>query len=134
MLCLIGKDLNRWVEQCVDMASVDPTLAGLSERDFIAALLFNPPASVQRKMHIWGVKNYQIIFSRAIGLNAAFPHPPSVFDMSESFLRRFHAYADALYDARCKAEEAAAGQGIKFAFEVFASGEYASYLEKSWEE
>jgi hypothetical protein len=134
MLCLIGKDLNRWLEQCVEVASRDAELACLSEGDFIAALLFAPPASVLQKMRIWGVRQYQTIFSRAIGLNSVFPHPPSASDVSESFLRGFQRYADALYDARAKAQGAAAAQEITFAFEIYASGEYSSHLESIWAE
>jgi hypothetical protein len=132
MLCLIGKDLNRWLEQCVDMAAGDPELAGLTERSFIEALLFAPPSGVVRKMSNWGVKNFQIIFSRAIGLNATFPHPPSASSVSERFLRDFHKYADALYDARLRAEAPATTIENNFTFEIYASGEYSSYLERTW--
>jgi hypothetical protein len=135
MLCLIGKDLNRWLEQCVEVAAVDPELAGLRESSFVEVLLFAPPTPVLQKMRIWGIKNFQLIFSRAIGLNAVFPHPPSASDVSESFLRDFHKYADALYDARLKVEETAATQNENtFTFEIYASGEYSSYLQKAWEQ
>jgi hypothetical protein len=133
MLCLIGKDLNRWLGQCVEVASGDPELAGLSECNFIAALLVAPPTSLLQKMHSWGVKNFQVIFSRAIGLNTVFPHPPLPADVSESFLRDFHKYADALYDARLKPEGDAPIQEHTFTFEIYASGEYSSYLEKIWQ-
>lgn len=133
-LCLIGKDLNRWLEQCVEVASVDPALAGLSECDFIAALLFAPPKTVVEKMRIWGVRNFQLICSRAIGLNAVFPHPPSASDVSEPFLRRFHKYADSLYDERSKSDTPVATRENRFTFAVYSSGEYATYLEKIWEE
>lgn len=133
MLCLIGKDLNRWLGQCVDVASRDAELACMTEGDFIAVLLFAPPTSVLRKLRSWGIRNFQIIFSRAIGLNAVFPHPPSDRDLSEAFLRSFHRYADALYDSRLKAEDLAPGYEDKFAFEIYASAEYSSYLEKTWD-
>lgn len=134
MLCLIGRDLNRWLEQCMEVASGDPELADLSECSFIAILLFAPPMPVLQKMHAWGIKNFQLLFSRAIGLNAVFPHPPSISDVSEAFLRDFHRYADALYDARLKSENAAVVLENIFTFDVYASGEYLSHLEKSWEE
>jgi hypothetical protein len=133
MLCLIGKDLNRWLGQCVEVASGDPELAGLSECDFIALLLVSTPTAVLEKMRSWGVKEFHTIFSRAIGLNSVFPHPPSVSDVSESFLRGFHKYADALYDARLKAEDAAALENT-FTFEIYSSSEYSSYLERTWRE
>jgi hypothetical protein len=132
MLCLIGKDLDRWLGQCVELASRDAGMTGLAECDFIAALLFAPPLPVLQKMRAWGVKNFQIIFSRAIGLNAVYPHPPQAADVSESFLRDFHKYADALYDVRLKAESNPPIHENEFTFELYASGEYSSYLEKTW--
>jgi hypothetical protein len=134
MLCLIGKDLDRWLGQCMEVASGDPELAGLSECNFIAVLLFAPPMPVLQKMHAWGIKNFQLLFSRAIGLNAVFPHPPSTNDVSEAFLRDFHRYADALYDARLRSENASVVLENVFTFDVYASGEYLSHLEKSWEQ
>jgi hypothetical protein len=134
MLCLIGKDLDRWLGQCLEVASRDPELAGLSECNFIAALLFAPPMPVVQKMHGWGIKNFQLLFSRAIGLNAVFPEPPSTDDVSEAFLRDFHRYADALYDARLKSENSAVVLDNLFTFEVYASSEYLLRLETSWKE
>jgi hypothetical protein len=133
MLCLIGKDLNRWLGLCVEVVSGDPKLAGLSECDFIAVLLLAPPTALLQKMRSWGVRDFQRIFARAIGLNAVFPHPPSAGDVSESFLRDFDRYADALYDARLKAKDATEIQENVFTFEIYTSGEYSSYLEKTWE-
>ena len=134
MLCLIGKDLNRWLGQCAEMVSTDPVIAGLTESDFVTLLLFDPPVSVIQKMRVWGVKNYQIIFSRAIGLNAVFPHPPAASEVSESFLRKFHKYADALYDARLKSEDSSATLEQSFTFEIYASAEYSAYLANNWGE
>ncbi len=90
--------------------------------------------SVLQKMRAWGVKNYQIIFSRAIGLNAVFPHPPAASAVSESFLRKFHKYADALYDARLKSEDSSATLDKGITFEIYASAEYSAYMTKNWEE
>ena len=134
MLCLIGKDLDRWLSQCVDLASRESALAGFSESNFILLLLFSPPLTFLHKMRSWSIKNYQIIFSRAIGLNAVFPHPPAARDLSEAFLLKFHKYADALYDARLNSEYSANTLEDRFTFEVYASGEYASSLAKSWGE
>jgi hypothetical protein len=134
MLCLIGKDLNRWLGQCAEVAAGNPELAGLSEPNFIALLLLAPPLPVLQKMSSWGVKNYQIIFSRALGLNTVFPHPPRASDVSEDFLRGVHKYADALYDARLKSEDATVTLEDAFTFEVYASGEYASLLARTWGE
>lgn len=133
MICLLGKDLNRWLEQCVETAARDPKLAGMAECNFVAILLFAPPVPVIQKMRLWGVRNFQLIFSRAIGLNAVFPNPPSANEVSESFLRRYHKYADALYDARRNAEEVPETQGT-FTFEIYSSDEYTLHLERIWGE
>lgn len=132
MLCLIGQDLNRWLAQCLEAVSEDSEFAGLSECDFIAVLLFAPPTHVLQKMHAWGVRNFQLLFSRAIGLNAVFPDPPSANKVTDAFLRDFHRYADALYDVRLKSEDAAVVLEDVFTFEIYASGEYLSHLETSW--
>jgi hypothetical protein len=134
MLCLIGKDLNRWLELCLEATSGDPELATVSESDFIAALLFTPPVPVLQKIRSWGVKNYQLIFSRSIGLNAVFQHPPAACDLSKSFLLGFHRYADALSDTRLKVEQPTAYRDNTFTFDIYGAGEYSSYLEKSWQE
>ena len=133
MLCLIGKDLNRWLGQCVETVSSDPEFAGLSECSFIAALISAPPVALMQKMRNWGVINFQRIFSRAIGLNAVFPHPPQADEVPEPFLLCFHKYADALYDVRLKSGDTATTQAGTFIFDVYASGEYSSYLEMVWE-
>ena len=133
MLCLIGKDLNRWLSQCVEMTSGDPKCPATSERDFIGSLLFATPRPVQEKLRSWGVASFQIIFSRALGLNSVFPHPPESADVPEPFLRNFCNYADALFDARMKDENASPFQEDRFTFEIYASGEYSSLLEKTWE-
>lgn len=136
MLCFIGKDLNRWLEQCVELANADPELhgTGLSEASFINLLLFDAPASVVKKLESWEVGNYQLIFSRALGLNAVFPHPPGAGQVSEALLRGFHHYADALFDARLKFLPGAEIEGAGFHFELYASGEYAQLLEEAWSE
>jgi hypothetical protein len=132
ILCLIGKDLNRWLGQCVELGSRDPELKGLSECDFIAVLLFYPPLPVLQKLRSWGAKNYQMIFSRAIGLNAVFPHPPSFNDVSADFLRDLGRYADALYDARLRVGQPAANHEDRFTFEILVSGEHFSFPDSSW--
>jgi hypothetical protein len=134
MLCLIGMDLDRWLAQCFEVASGDSELAGLSECNFITVLLFAPPVPFLQKMHAWGIKNFQLLFSRAIGLNAVFQNPPSINDISDAFLRNFHKYADALYDVRLKSGNATVVLEDIFTFEVYASSEYLLHLETSWKE
>jgi hypothetical protein len=132
MLCFLGKDLNRWLEQCLELAAADPDLGDLREGTLLDLLVKDPPESVAAKMHSWGVTDFRAIFARALGLNAAFPHPPSREQIGESFARNFARYSDALYRARRQSLPEAQVETQRFHFEVYASGEYARLLEKSW--
>lgn len=131
MLVCLGKDLNRWLEQCLEFAAADPELADLREGDLMDLLVENPPDSVGRKMQTWGVSDFRRIFSRALGLTAVFPHPPSREQLREGFVKDFNLYADCLYRARRQAVPTGADT-VRLHFEVYASGEYARILEKSW--
>jgi len=132
MLCYLGKDLDRWLRQCVEMAVAHPHPGGLTEGSFVNLLLFDPPAAVIRKMRDWDVPNFQLVFSRAIGLNAVYPAPPRPSCVSEPLLRTFHLYADALFEARLRLEPGSEIRHEDFDFEIYSSGEYARRLEREW--
>jgi hypothetical protein len=132
MLCFLGKDLDRWLGQCMETSRGQAGLEGAHEASFIGLLLFDPPVSVTRKMSEWGVGNYQIVFSRALGLNMIFPLPPPASALSETLLRTFHLSADALFDLRLKTFAGAELKGQNFQFELYASSEYSKLLERSW--
>jgi hypothetical protein len=132
MLCCLGKDLNRWLEQCREFAAADPRLGGLSEGQLMDLLVEGPPESVSRKMISWGVTDFRSIFARALGLTAVFPNPPAREHITDTFVRDFARYADALYRARRHALPAAGAATHTFGFEVYASGEYARRLEQAW--
>ncbi len=136
MLYFIGKDIFRWMDQCVDFVERDPELdaAGIRHQSFADFLTSCPPVAVREKMKQWGVTDYQVLFSRAIGLNGTFGGHPGFDWFSVEFLRNYHRYADALYGCF---RQSAAFRPIAwpaFDFEVFASGEYSSMLEKKWME
>ncbi len=131
MLCCLGKDLNRWMEQCLEFAAGDPNLGQLREGDLIDLLVEDPPENVSRKMQTWGIADFRVVFARALGLNTVFPDPPAREDITESFLRDFAVYAYVLYRARRQALPPAAPRR-RVRFEVYASGEYARLLERSW--
>ncbi len=101
MLFFLGKDVFRWIEQCLEWAEREPQLqsAELSGQSFAALLTGDPPEAVKAKLLLWGVADYGSIFSRAIGLNALFAEPPPFDRLAEEFLRSYHRYADSLY--RC---------------------------------
>jgi hypothetical protein len=131
MLCCLGKDLVRWIEQCLELDRLNPGVPALSEGQLLDLLVENPPESVVRKMQTWGIGDFRAIFARSIGLSAVFSHPPAREHISEVFVREFARYADTLYRVRRNSFPATTAPG-GFVFEVYASGEYAQLLERSW--
>src|SRR5437899_227751 len=57
MLLFVGKDLFRWMSQCVDFAQRSDELQprGLTEQSFAEFLIVQTPAEVQAKLRRWGV-------------------------------------------------------------------------------
>ncbi len=131
-LCLLGKDINRWIEQCLDLAARNAEVASLNESTLLDLLISSTPENIVKKMEQWEVHDFQAIYARAIGLHAVFPCPPETGQVSETLLQSFHLYADALYEVRLKSAPKVEFPEIDFAFEVYASGEYARLLEQSW--
>ncbi len=105
----LGKDLNRWLEQCLEFAAANAALSAVREGDLMDLLVEYPPDSVAAKMQTWGVSDFRRIFARAMGLTAVFPNPPSGEQVRESFVRDFSLYADALYRARRQSVPTGAG-------------------------
>lgn len=135
MLSFLGKDVDRWLAQCLEFAQTDgPDLEGATEASFISLLLFDPPLAAARKLSDWGIGNHQIVFSRALGLNLVYPFPPGPEGLSEGLLRNFHHYADALFDVRLKRRAGRELRGDRYTFEIYASSEYSRLLERSWDE
>jgi hypothetical protein len=136
MLYFLGKDVLRWLEQCLDSISRDPELlaSGLKGQSFANLLTSWPPETVKDKLSKWGVADYSSIFSRAIGLNALFAEPPGRAALSDEFLRNYHRYADALYRCYMESEPHRAATPAQFPFELYASGEYSRLLETEWDD
>ncbi|HTM48655.1 MAG TPA: hypothetical protein VL285_08245 [Bryobacteraceae bacterium] len=136
MLFFVGKDLMRWVAQCLDFVSSIPQLkdAGICEQSFAEFLVQNPPEPVRAKLRGWGVFDYKSIFSRAIGLNAVFSSPPDETQVSSEFIRNYFRYADHMFACRQQMQAFTEVTVENFQFEIYASGEYSRLLEKSWEE
>jgi len=135
MLFFLGKDVFRWIEQCIESAERIPELndAEIHGQSFAGLLTASPPPAVKEKLTRWGVLDYVSIFSRAIGLDAMFVQPPAFESLAEEFLRNYHRYADSLY--RCYIESQPHRQitSKNFRFELYASGEYSRMLESVWE-
>jgi len=136
MLYYVGKDLERWVEQCTEVADRDETLiaAGVTAASFVQLLIDSPPPDVKEKLTKWGVADYKSIFSRALGLNAVFAQVPELEELSPHFVRYYYRYADQLFACRQSLESFLRLPPANFHFELFASGEYSRLLEREWEE
>ncbi len=135
MLFFVGKDLLRWVAQCLDFVSGIPELsgAGIGEQSFSEFLVQSPPEAVRAKLRGWGVFDYKSIFSRAMGLNAVFCEPPTEQHVSTEFIRNYFRYADHMFACRQQMQAFTELSVDNFHFEIYASGEYSRMLEKSWE-
>ncbi len=136
MLFYIGKDLNRWIDQCLDFADRDSVLrqSGLRTGSFAGLLIDDAPQSVKDKFYAWGVTDYRTLFARALGLEAVFAKPPEHETLAEKFVRHYYRYADHLFECFRELTSGPLLNGANFHFEVYASAEYARLLEQQWEE
>jgi hypothetical protein len=136
MLSFIGKDVHRWLEQCAEFAAGEARLAAwkLSRQSFAAFLVHNPPQQVQEKLRIWGVDDFTAIFRRSIGLASVFETPPARQELKPGFLRNYHRYADAMFQAFQSTDEWDAVRPSGLQFEIYSSGEYSRLLEARWSE
>jgi len=134
MLYFLGKDVFRWIEQCVEWGQRVPELSGLEIRPqtFAALLTTDPPAAVKEKLVRWGVVDYVSIFTRAAGLNAMFRDPPAFERLAEEFLQNYHRYADALFACYMDSQPYSTLASANFHFVLYASGEYSRLLESQW--
>src|SRR5271154_2460096 len=71
MLFYVGKDVIRWIDQCLEYAGRTTELANPAIRfqSFASLLLQDPPVEVQEKLKRWGVTDYKAIFARGIAVN-----------------------------------------------------------------
>ena len=136
MLYYVGKDLERWVEQCNEMAVRDENLrgAGITGASFAQYLVDDPPANVREKLVRWGVADYKSIFSRALGLNGVFSRVPELEWLSPHFVRYYYRYADQMFACRQGADSFTRIPPENFILDLYASGEYSRRLEREWEE
>ena len=134
MLYYVGLDLNRWLDQCTEVAAHEADLkaTGLSKSSFASLLVTDSPGHVHAKLQGWGVADYKSLFSRALGLNAIFACPPEKEVAQAGFLLDYHHYADGFF--RCWRETQAGDPATPdaFTFQLYASGEYARILEHEW--
>ena len=136
MLYFVGKDLLRWVGQCMDLVARTEELGKLNirEQSFAALLIYRAPAGVVEKLHQWGVANPQSVFSRAIGIATLFREVPPIENLSEPFLMHYHSFADHLFVCTQHLGAFTEISSVNFGFELYASGEYLRMLENEWKE
>lgn len=136
MLYYVGKDVVRWIDQCLDhvghQSEVDAS--GIRYQSFAVYLVNHTPAPVQAKLRKWGVADYKAIFTRALGLNAIFGGVPDRETLSDEFIRNYYRYADQMFACRQSQTQFSDIAEHGFEFEIFASGEYSRMLEREWAE
>lgn len=135
MLYYVGKDLSRWIEQCLEFVEHTAPLAqkGIRFQSFASLLVEKAPESVTDKLRKWGVTDYKAIFARALGLNSIFADVPLRETLSNEFLRNYYRYADQLFLSRQNQSAFPHISPKEFVFDLYASGEYSRMLERSWE-
>lgn len=134
MLYYVGKDLIRWIEQCMEVVERDPALegSGVVAQSFAAMLVEDPPGRVKDKLRKWGVADYKAIFSRALGLNSLFADVPDRDLLAHDFIRNYYRFADQLFMCRQSLSSFTRISSSNFEFDLYASGEYSKILEREW--
>ena len=135
MLYYVGRDLVRWIEQCIEQIDHEPELQGKNYKfqTFAAYLVEDAPEPVQAKLKKWGVADYKSIFSRALGLNAVFVEAPTQEMLTANFIKNYYRFADQMFAVQQHQASFSRLPGGQFNFELFASGEYSRMLSKEWE-
>jgi hypothetical protein len=136
MLYFVGKDLLRWVGQCVELVSRAEELAGMGirEQSFASLLVYRPPETVLQKLRQWGVASPESVFSRALGMATLFRDVPPIELLTEIFLLHYHFFADHIFACTQHLTSFTEISASNFPFELYASGEYLRMLEKQWGE
>jgi hypothetical protein len=134
MLLFLGKDIFRWMRQCVEhVQGSDSADDRIVEQSFAALVVENPPTAVGLKLEGWGVTDRRAVFSRAIGIHSMFQEPPPASSLSPIFLKHYHRYADHAYICYQHSSAFLPLDGASCQFEIYASEEYARLLSDKWE-
>lgn len=134
MLLFLGKDIFRWMQQCVEhVQASEGADERIVEQSFAALVVENPPEGVALKLESWGVTDRRAVFSRAIGIHSLFQEPPPASCLSPIFLKNYHRYADHAYLCYQHSQGFLPLETADFPFEIYASEEYARMLSEKWE-
>jgi hypothetical protein len=136
MLFYVGRDLLRWIGQCLELVERNEELRSMGVRyqSFAAYVVHHAPPAVEAKLRKWGVSDYRSIFMRALGLNALFSEVPQRENLADEFVRNYYRYADQMFLCRQSQTPFKDLSGLRFDFEIYASGEYSRMLERQWEQ
>ena len=136
MLSYVGKDIFRWMDQCLDSLDRVPTFSSsnLHHQSFAQLLIKHTPDDVEEKLKSWGVLEYVRIFSRSIGIYSQFREPPERKLLQDDYLRHYYRYADYAYSSWRDIRKSPELPAENFPFTLYASGEYTRMLEEEWEE
>jgi hypothetical protein len=136
MLFYVGKDLVRWIEQCLEFAARnrDELPSGIVYQSFASLLIQEAPPNIQAKLRKWGVADYKSIFTRALGLQCLFANAPEREILSDDFVRNYYKYADQMFAVRQGERDFTPLATQDFEFELYSSGEYSRMLERVWGE
>ena len=135
MLLFLGKDIFRWLQQCVEHVAGDPCATHdvpITEQSFASLVVEHPPQPVKEKLERWGVTDRRAIFSRAIGIHSIFEEPPPAQSLSAIFLKNYHRYADHAYICYLHAQAFRQIDSSGISFDLYASEEYARILSDGW--
>jgi hypothetical protein len=135
MLVFLGKDIFRWIDQCVDQMSRSGDIGvRINSQCFSALVVDAPPESVRQKLESWGVTDRRAVFSRAIGIRCLFEEPPEIETLSPMFLEHYHRFADYAYICFQQMKAYQPMDGKHFDFQIYASEEYSRKLSEQWQE
>jgi len=136
MLYYVGKDVYRWLDQCVDNCSRSPELLQhhIPAQSFSQLLIEQAPEDVAEKLRNWGVVEFSRIFSRSIGIFSQFKEPPPPALLQNNYLRYYYRYADFAYSGWRDLKPGYILNPAQFPFTLYASGEYTRMLEEEWKE
>lgn len=134
MLLFLGKDISRWLQQCVDFVRrSEDANPRYSEQSFASLIVEDPPLNVKEKLERWGVSDRRAVFSRAIGIYSIFTDPPPIEKLAPTFLNHYHRYADHAYICFQHLRPFEPIPADSFWFDLFASEEYSRLLSDQWE-
>jgi hypothetical protein len=134
MLLFLGKDIFRWIDQCMDQMDRSGDIGiRINSQCFSALIVDTPPAAVRKKLEDWGVSDRRAVFSRAIGIRCLFEEPPGIDMLSPMFLEHYHRFADYAYICFQQMKPWQPMDGASFDFKIYASEEYSRMLSEQWQ-